>query len=378
MRHTATRFVAAVLGALLAAPGASLAADDHSCAPGQGLGVGRVIEIDTSTGPLYGDNTKYQKQSSFLQPKEVVLTFDDGPMPAITRSILDTLDKHCTKATFFHVGNMATAYPGDVRSVAAKGHTIGTHTWSHPLNIRRLKPEAALEEVERGFAAVAAAAGQPIAPFFRFPGLSDNEALLKHLQTRGVGTFTVDVISNDSYIHDADKLVRVTLERVEARQGGIMLFHDIKSSTARALPVILTELKRRGYTVVHMRSKHPFVPDPKYGPQFANVEAKVAARPALVPFYAVAAAQTEVDQLAPIAKTFATPAPRHAVVAGLAAGVAGATALDGLGAAKAPRRKVKLAKTAKALAPVGTGWTTTIKPAQNQAPRKDRRAALVD
>jgi peptidoglycan-N-acetylglucosamine deacetylase len=346
-------------------PDPGQAAGQPACSANEGLGVSRVLEIDTSGGPLFGDLTKFQKESSFLQPKEVVLTFDDGPMPAITRSILDTLDRHCTRATFFHVGKMAAAFPGDVKAVIARGHTVGTHTWSHPLNIRRLKPEAALEEIEKGFAAVAAAAGQPIAPFFRFPGLSDNASLLTHLQTRGVGTFTVDVVSNDSYIHDADKLVRVTMERVEARQGGIMLFHDIKAATARALPTILTQLKARGYKVVHLKSKHPFVPTDKYTQQFANLDSKTSALATMVPFFGVRPQQAAMDTLAPAPKTFATPTTRVA-----------ATTIDGLLAdgSKPQRQKVKLAKVNKTggFVPSSGGWTATVKPPAN--PAKARRA----
>jgi peptidoglycan-N-acetylglucosamine deacetylase len=341
-------------------------ATQAACAAGDGLGVSRVIEIDTTGGPLFGDTTKFQKEASFLQPKEVVLTFDDGPLPAITRPILDILDSHCTKATFFQVGQMAAAYPGDVQNILARGHTVGTHTWSHPLNIRRLKPEAALTEIEKGFAAVAAAAGQPIAPFFRFPGLSDNASLLTHLQSRGVGTFTVDVVSNDSYIHDAEKLVRVTMERVEARQGGILLFHDIKAATARALPTILAQLKALGYKVVHMRSKHPFVPAPQYGAQFANLEAKAPPRPALVPFFSTRTQPASVDTLAPEPKTFVAPPPRASRPA----------SIDSLLAehGAAPRQRVKVAKVNRfgsALPMIGS-WTTTVKPPVTL--KKDRRA----
>jgi peptidoglycan-N-acetylglucosamine deacetylase len=347
-------------------------ATQASCAANDGLGVSRVLEIDTSGGPLFGDTTKFQKEASFLQPKEVVLTFDDGPLPAITRSILDTLDRHCSKATFFHVGKMAAAFPGDVQDVMARGHTVGTHTWTHPLNIKRLKPEAALEEIEKGFAAVAAAAGQPIAPFFRFPGLSDNASLLTHLQSRHVGTFTVDVVSNDSYIHDSDKLVRLTMERVEARQGGILLFHDIKAATARALPTILAQLKARGYKVVHLRSKHPFVPDPRYGAQFANLEAKAVegktgARPTMVPFFGTRMQQASVDTLAPSPKTFVAPAARLTNRPGT---------IDSLLADGKPvvRQRVKVAKVNKfgsSVPMIGT-WTTTVRPLA--PPKKDRRA----
>lgn len=227
------------------------------------LGVARIVEIDASSGPIFGGLTKQAREDRFLGLKEVVLTFDDGPMPGITRSILDTLDRFCTKATFFSVGRMAIAYPAMTKEILARGHTLGTHTWSHPMRLPRLSPAAARDQIESGFAAVAAAADAPIAPFFRFPGLNDSPTLLSYLQDRGIAAFTVDVVSNDSYIGDANRLIAHTLERVEADRGGIILFHDIKHVTARALPAILAELKARGFKVVHMRAKKPYVPDEK-------------------------------------------------------------------------------------------------------------------
>jgi peptidoglycan/xylan/chitin deacetylase (PgdA/CDA1 family) len=275
-----------------------------------GLPVSRVIEIDASSGPLYGDLSRYAREESFLQPKEVVLTFDDGPMPWITKSILDTLDRYCTKATFFAVGQMAIAYPNSVQDVMARGHTMGTHTWSHPLNLRRLSVEKATDQIERGFAAVAMAAGQPIAPFFRFPGLSDSDPLLAHLQTRGVASFTVDVVSNDSYIGDSSRLAQYTIRQIEARQGGIVLFHDIKAATAKALPTVLAALKAKGYKVVHLRSKTTFKPKPEYeaqlGPALAKAQVKTA--PDKLPFFgAVIPGSTDL----PVTELAPPPKPRQ-------------------------------------------------------------------
>jgi peptidoglycan/xylan/chitin deacetylase (PgdA/CDA1 family) len=253
---------ALIVAAILAWPPVIGAANACADKPA-GLGVARIVEIDASHGPIFGNLTKQTREERFLGPKEVVLTFDDGPMPGITKSILDTLDRFCTKATFFSVGRMAIAYPALVKEVMARGHTMGTHTWSHPMNIARLAPAAAHDQIDSGFAAVALAAEQPIAPFFRFPGLSDSPALMSYLQERGIAAFTVDVVSNDSYIGDVNRLIARTLERVEADKGGIILFHDIKHVTARALPTILSELKARGYKVVHMRAKTPYKPDDK-------------------------------------------------------------------------------------------------------------------
>ena len=129
---------------------------------------------------------------------------------------------------------MAIAYPAMTKEILARGHTLGTHTWSHPMNLARMAPAAARDQIDSGFAAVALAADQPIAPFFRFPGLSDSPALMSYLQERGIAAFTVDVVSNDSYIGDVNRLIARTLEHVETNQA--VSFSSTISSTSRRAP----------------------------------------------------------------------------------------------------------------------------------------------
>ena len=254
------------------------------------LGFARTIAIDPATGPVIGQMTKLAHEHGFLAPKEIILTFDDGPLPWITRSILATLARHCTRATFFSVGKMALAYPVVLREELAQGHTVGTHTWSHPLNLKRLKPAAAEEEMERGFAAVSAAAGQPVAALFRFPGLSDSPSMVAHLAERHVATVTVDVVSNDSFINDPTRLTRETLAKIDANHGGIILFHDIKATTAKALPAILDALAARGYSVAHLVSTRPLEANQalqvSLEPHVARMlDRSASAKPAMVPFF---------------------------------------------------------------------------------------------
>lgn len=291
----------------------------RACPAASAIGLSRIVEIDTATGPLYGDLTQQARQADVLEPMEVVLTLDDGPMPWITRSILDTLDAHCTRATFFSVGRMAVTHPHMVREVIARGHTMGTHTFSHPLDMRRRPISHSIDEIERGIAAVAAAAGVPIAPFFRFPALADSPGMLAHLQSRGIAAFTVDVVSNDSYISDADRLLRETLAKIEARKGGIVLFHDIKAAAAKALPGLLAELKQRGYRVVHLVAKAPVVPDrglmAEYVAQVAKVDARRRGGEAMATFFGAVVPNAGVVQrgvpvtpVQPVVKTFAAEA----------------------------------------------------------------------
>jgi peptidoglycan/xylan/chitin deacetylase (PgdA/CDA1 family) len=225
--------------------------------PKTALGVARTIELDAATSGIYGSVTHQGKLPSLLQPKEVVLSFDDGPMPWITHSILDTLDHFCTKAMFFEVGEMAMSHPDVAKEVVRRGHTLGTHTMTHPFNLPRMTEVRATSEIESGFAAVSQAAGGPVAPFFRFPGLADSASLLDYLHGRGIAAFTVDIVSNDSYIADKSRLIQRTLTAVDRQHGGIILFHDIKSVTAKALPEILDRLKAGGYSVVQIKAKDP-------------------------------------------------------------------------------------------------------------------------
>ena len=114
--------------------------------------------------------------------------------------------------------------------------------------------------------------------------------MVAYLAERHVASFTVDVVSNDSYIHDADRLVRETLQKVDANHGGIILFHDIKAATAKALPVILDQLAARGYSVVHLVPKVPMQPQQDlvtgFQPKVAKlVTGSLPSQHAMVPFF---------------------------------------------------------------------------------------------
>lgn len=242
---------------LSAAPTATIECRNPSTA----LGVSRVVEIDTSGGPRLG-HQQYQ-DLDLLRDGEIVLTFDDGPLRPYTQPILDALAVHCTKATFFIVGRMAVADPEMVKETARRGHTIGTHTWSHQ-NLRTTLPRRAGEEIELGFSAVQKAVGGPIAPFFRFPYLSDPRGMIAHLQQRQIGIFSIDIDAYDYRTRNAGTVHQTIIRQLMAKRKGIILFHDIQPSTARALKKILDDLKVRGFRVVHIVSNTPATTLPKY------------------------------------------------------------------------------------------------------------------
>ena len=216
------------------------------------LGISRVIEVDTAKGPMFGPSP--QGAFDVLDDREVILTFDDGPLRPYTSQVLEALNSHCTKATFFMVGRMAAADPAMVKEVAKRGHTVGAHTWSHArlqtVGLRRAK-----DEIEFGFSAVAKALGRPIAPFFRFPYLRMSDTAIGYLKSRNVASFHIDIDSRDFDTRNGATVKRRVLSQLTKRGKGILLFHDIQPSTAQALKGILNELKARGFKVVHMVPK---------------------------------------------------------------------------------------------------------------------------
>jgi len=245
------------------------------CANANALGVSRTVEIDTKGGPGFG--FEQYKAYDFLEPKEVVLTFDDGPQVNTTKGVLDALAKHCAKATFFSIGKMAIGLPEIIREVARAGHTVGTQTWAHS-DLRRKKVEKeGIDEIERGLSGVHRAVGAPIAPFFRFPYLLDSPAMLKHLSDRNIAVFSMDVDSFDFKNRDPDVMVKVIMEKLEKKGKGIILMHDIHKHTAKAVPVLLERLKADGYKLVHIKPAGSAATLPEYD---ALIEKDVKGLPA--------------------------------------------------------------------------------------------------
>ena len=245
-------WAAALLG-LFAGTVEANAAGKEACANPNAIGVSRTVEIDTTGGPGFG--FEHYKANDFLQQKEVVLTFDDGPQKFSTEAVLAALADQCVKATFFSIGKMALGYPEIIREVAKAGHTIGTHTWSHQ-TIRKLKTfEEGRDEIERGASAVRRAVGQPIAPFFRYPTLQDTPESVAHLGKRNIAMFSTDIDSFDFKIQPAESIVKTVMGKLEKNGKGIVLLHDIHKTTAKAVPLLLAALKEKGYKIVHMRAK---------------------------------------------------------------------------------------------------------------------------
>ena len=227
------------------------------CANPDALGIARVVEIDTTGGPGFG--FEHFKQLDFLRDKEVVLTFDDGPWPVNTPSVLKTLAEECTTGIFFPIGKHATYFPEILKQVAAAGHTIGSHTWSHAnLNNKKLTEDQRKEEIEKGFSAVKwALGGGSFAPFFRFPALQHPPEMVTYLGTRNIAIFSCDLDSFDFKASKPQTVIDSVMKKLEKTGKGIVLMHDFQKHTAEALPELLHKLKASGYKVVAMRAKEP-------------------------------------------------------------------------------------------------------------------------
>lgn len=216
------------------------------------LGTSRVVVVDPVEHPRVG--TVQYRETLPLNDREVVLTFDDGPLPPYTTRILDTLASNCVKATFFFIGRMAHGSPDLVRRAYREGHTIGTHTENHPLNIASLPIEQTEREIENGIASVTKALGGSAvpAPFFRFPGLGRAEPAEKYLESRRIMIWSADVIPDDWKQISPDQVVERSLEGLKRKGKGILLLHDIHERTAEALPMLLGKLQSAGFHIVHV------------------------------------------------------------------------------------------------------------------------------
>ena len=217
------------------------------------IGTSRTITVDTAALARVG--VQQYKETIPLEPKEVILTFDDGPAPPMTLRVLEILQSECVKATFFLIGRNARAFSAIVRQIANDGHTVANHTQNHPF--ATMSPGRGIQEIESGYRSIAAAleaSGRKPAPFFRFPGLKTTPALESYLRGRGISAMSTDFLADDWYRRITPEGVLIkAISRLEARGGsGMMLLHDVKPGTALILPELLKELKERGYSIVHM------------------------------------------------------------------------------------------------------------------------------
>lgn len=175
----------------------------------------------------------------------VALTFDDGPDPGQTPRILDTLREHGVRATFFLVGSKAELHPEIVRRIAAEGHAIGIHTWSHRPGFPMRRSGAMVADILRCRESLREITGVET-DLFRPPYGVTNPMVaraVKRTRSRCVGWS----------IRSLDTLRRRSREAVARRirrrlgDGKVILLHDDRPGAERLLAMVLGDLKREGY-----------------------------------------------------------------------------------------------------------------------------------
>ncbi|MFD4719306.1 polysaccharide deacetylase family protein [Streptomyces sp. NPDC058423] len=191
--------------------------------------------------------------------KCIALTFDGGPGKA-TPALLDILKKEKVHATFFLLGrNHVLKYPETVRRLAAEGHEVANHTWTHE-RLDTLDKDAIREELGRTQDAIAELTGRK-PTLMRPPQGRTNDDVTAVSKELGLSQVLWSTTAKDFSTTDSALIAKRTLD--QAGRDGIILLHDIYEGTVPAVPAIITELKKRGYTLVTVTELlHPAQPVP--------------------------------------------------------------------------------------------------------------------
>jgi peptidoglycan-N-acetylglucosamine deacetylase len=239
----------AAAGAVVPSPGwAQTDIAAPACAP-DALGTSRTLTLKRK----YVGYGKEHYGALPLHKGEVVLTFDDGPVPETIGRVLNALGAQCVKATFFMTGANLAKHPRLGQRIVQAGHTSALHSFAHPF-LKSMSEAEQLADLEKGLQAFASVFGKTPAAY-RFPFLEDTPATLAALKERKITVASMDLGIRDYYPNDmrTETLVARLAEQLDRTSGGILLMHDANGPTAEALPALLKVIKDKGYKVVHLR-----------------------------------------------------------------------------------------------------------------------------
>ncbi|WP_339610662.1 polysaccharide deacetylase family protein [uncultured Planktosalinus sp.] len=177
---------------------------------------------------------------------KIALTFDDGPHP-ITLSVLELLEKHGAKATFFCIGRQIEKYPHIFQKIIDNGHTVANHSYSHSNNFGFFSSKRVKNELDKTDALIKKQAGKK-PTFFRPPFGVTNLHIKKALQKTKHHAIGWNVRSLDTAI-ESEKAI---LKRIKARlkPGSIVLLHDTSKKTANVLEQLLIYIKNEKFEAV--------------------------------------------------------------------------------------------------------------------------------
>jgi peptidoglycan/xylan/chitin deacetylase (PgdA/CDA1 family) len=194
--------------------------------------------------PKPAASTKVSYSSCTVEGQYLAMTFDDGPHPQHTPRLLDMLKQRGIKATFFVVGQNAAQYPEILKRIAAEGHELANHSYTHPI-LNPLGEGGIREQLDKTHQAVLGATGVTM-KLLRPPygALTENMRRWTR-QTFGYSTVLWDVDPLDWKVRDAARVQSEILGH--ARAGSIVLAHDIHKTTVDAMPETLDALAAKGF-----------------------------------------------------------------------------------------------------------------------------------
>jgi peptidoglycan/xylan/chitin deacetylase (PgdA/CDA1 family)/uncharacterized caspase-like protein len=197
-------------------------------------------------GALPWRDDKDQVTGLRFPEKSVLLTFDDGPSARYTPVILDILARFGVRGVFFEVGRNVGKAAAETRRVLASGQALANHSFTHAF-LPKLDADGLNHQLADTNQALAEAASEK-AVLFRPPYGARNEQVLKAASDLGMKTVLWNIDSQDWADPVPQSIANRVVNQVERQKRGIILFHDIHERTTEALPLVLAELQKRGYT----------------------------------------------------------------------------------------------------------------------------------
>ncbi len=216
---------------------------------------GKSASYQSDYPDLYVDN---DFQFAATEEKVCYLTFDDGPTPELTSQVLDILKEHDIKATFFVIGKEGAEAEDLYKRIVDEGHTIGVHSYSHDYEGIYQSVDAYLADFNEMSVRIESLTGTK-PEIFRFPGGSVNgynvgihQEIIAEMLRRGYTYYDWNVSSRDTVegVTAHDILQYVAYDADEIEEDIIVLMHDGENhmATVEALPDVIKELKRQGFT----------------------------------------------------------------------------------------------------------------------------------
>lgn len=188
-----------------------------------------------------------------IDAKVVYLTFDDGPF-AMSDSYLDLLKKYNVKATFFVVGRSDRASKARIKRMADEGHTVAAHSYTHKYDKIYVSAAEFLHDFKRINDLIVSVTGKK-PDIFRFPGGSVNKfnkstcrQIIEEMQRRGYTYYDWSISSGDTARNTTAKTTEENvMSKIEKTPHKIVLMHEGKAETLKALKAIIVQLKKKGY-----------------------------------------------------------------------------------------------------------------------------------